>query len=251
MFVHLKKGFTLIELLVVIAIIAILAAILFPVFAQAREKARQASCLSNMKQIGTAIVLYIDDYDETDPKARSTAGVPNNCWEGEIYPYVKNVNMYYCPSYYTKNDPSLPLEGFGNSQLWNVMASGYGANAAPNGPFGEGEGGYNALTLAEIKSSANLVAVLEFGNFFTYGSGSFGWVGLWGYYLPGSGLAGATPNASYLPAGSSAYNDFMRGRHNAGINVTYADGHAHYEKCVTVWNWQSLTSNNPMDNSTW
>ncbi|MBQ0104694.1 MAG: prepilin-type N-terminal cleavage/methylation domain-containing protein, partial [Armatimonadetes bacterium] len=62
-----KHGFTLIELLVVIAIIAILAAILFPVFAQAREKARQTSCLSNCKQLGTAITLYCDDYDETLP----------------------------------------------------------------------------------------------------------------------------------------------------------------------------------------
>ena len=62
-----KKGFTLIELLVVIAIIAILAAILFPVFAQAREKARQTSCLSNLKQIGTATMLYADDYDECLP----------------------------------------------------------------------------------------------------------------------------------------------------------------------------------------
>ena len=62
-----KKGFTLIELLVVIAIIAILAAILFPVFAQAREKARQTSCLSNCKQLGTALQLYVDDYEETFP----------------------------------------------------------------------------------------------------------------------------------------------------------------------------------------
>ena len=65
--ITIKRGFTLIELLVVIAIIAILAAILFPVFAQAREKARAASCLSNCKQIGTAIQLYTDDYDETLP----------------------------------------------------------------------------------------------------------------------------------------------------------------------------------------
>ena len=67
MIIRLRKGFTLIELLVVIAIIAILAAILFPVFAQAREKARQASCLSCMKQIGTGLQLYVDDYDETFP----------------------------------------------------------------------------------------------------------------------------------------------------------------------------------------
>src|ERR671934_1073768 len=64
---ELRSGFTLIELLVVIAIIAILAAILFPVFAQAREKARQAGCLSNLKQIGTATMLYVQDYDETYP----------------------------------------------------------------------------------------------------------------------------------------------------------------------------------------
>ena len=68
--ITIKKGFTLIELLVVIAIIAILAAILFPVFAQAREKARQTSCLSNMKQLGTATQLYMDDYDETFPPAK-------------------------------------------------------------------------------------------------------------------------------------------------------------------------------------
>ncbi len=74
-----KKGFTLIELLVVIAIIAILAAILFPVFAQAREKARQASCLSNLKQLGTATILYLDDWDETYPRY---CGWPNyNDWD--------------------------------------------------------------------------------------------------------------------------------------------------------------------------
>jgi prepilin-type N-terminal cleavage/methylation domain-containing protein len=69
-----RPGFTLIELLVVIAIIAILAAILFPVFAQARESARQATCLSNMKQIGTASMMYVQDYDETYPDQRSTKG---------------------------------------------------------------------------------------------------------------------------------------------------------------------------------
>src|SRR5690349_15498297 len=89
------RAFTLIELLVVIAIIAILAAILFPVFAQARAKARQAACLSNMKQIGTAVMMYVQDYDETYPPSQVSvpAPAPANSvisWPTLIYPYVKN-----------------------------------------------------------------------------------------------------------------------------------------------------------------
>ena len=124
MFTILKKGFTLIELLVVIAIIAILAAILFPVFAQAREKARMTSCLSNLKQMGTAFIMYLDDYDETFPPyiQLNSSGQPiaNNdwstpggwrdaytakgvggrvyAWHDSIFPYVKNLKMFKCPS---------------------------------------------------------------------------------------------------------------------------------------------------------
>jgi len=88
-----RNGFTLIELLVVIAIIAILAAILFPVFAKVREKARQISCLSNMKQLGLAWTQYSEDYDET---------YPNSIWYGSgwasnIYPYIKSANVFRCP----------------------------------------------------------------------------------------------------------------------------------------------------------
>ncbi len=88
-----KKGFTLIELLVVIAIIAILAAILFPVFAQAREKARQTSCLSNEKQIGLAYIQYTQDNDEYYP---STVNYGSS-WVHEVYPYVKSTGVFTCP----------------------------------------------------------------------------------------------------------------------------------------------------------
>jgi len=108
---HVRAGFTLIELLVVIAIIAILAAILFPVFAQAREKARQTSCLSNLKQLTLGWVMYAQDYDESFPewkwaenyKASWASGSvsPNNAstlWCNAIFPYVKNVQVFACPS---------------------------------------------------------------------------------------------------------------------------------------------------------
>ncbi len=98
-----RKGFTLIELLVVIAIIAILAAILFPVFAQAREAARKASCLNNVKQMGSAIIMYAQDYDGTFPQAYyynndSNSGGGYSQWSGTVQPYVKNWQMFVCPS---------------------------------------------------------------------------------------------------------------------------------------------------------
>lgn len=95
-----KRGFTLIELLVVIAIIAILAAILFPVFAKAREKARQTSCLSNMRQMSTAILSYTQDYDERFPimRAYNTVTAKFYDWRMCIAPYTKNVQIFACPS---------------------------------------------------------------------------------------------------------------------------------------------------------
>jgi prepilin-type N-terminal cleavage/methylation domain-containing protein/prepilin-type processing-associated H-X9-DG protein len=112
-----RRGFTLIELLVVIAIIAILASILFPVFARAREKARQSACMSNLKQLDLAFQGYAQDYDEQLPQANigagNVTGAPypaNPCWInastasiwdvklGSIYPYVKNSQIYICPS---------------------------------------------------------------------------------------------------------------------------------------------------------
>jgi len=104
-----ERAFTLIELLVVIAIIAILAAILFPVFAQAREKARQTSCISNMKQIGTAALMYAQDYDERLPRnwygdlgMEATTAIGDALdrykWMDAIQPYVKNTGIFVCPS---------------------------------------------------------------------------------------------------------------------------------------------------------
>ncbi len=106
-----RRAFTLIELLVVIAIIAILAAILFPVFANAREKAREVACISNLRQIGTAVRMYVQDYDETFPifHAYNTAasgaapGKPGHKGvEDEIMPYSKNTGIFKCPGRHGK-----------------------------------------------------------------------------------------------------------------------------------------------------
>lgn len=129
-----RRGFTLIELLVVIAIIAILAAILFPVFARAREAARQTSCRSNLKQIGTALQMYRGDYDElmpplsygdgTGPYAMpdpNAAGGPYVLWHHVLHPYVKNFGLFNCPSN-KFTAPTLPYAGQYEANI------GYGLN---------------------------------------------------------------------------------------------------------------------------
>ena len=107
-----QKAFTLIELLVVIAIIAILAAILFPVFARARENARRSSCQSNLKQIGLGLIQYSQDYDETVPRSSfngyyGASGDPTYKWMDAIFPYVKSEQLFVCPSDASLNGASL------------------------------------------------------------------------------------------------------------------------------------------------
>src|ERR1700759_1123098 len=101
-FTPITSAFTLIELLVVIAIIALLAAILFPVFAQAREKARTATCQSNMKQLGLGFMQYSQDYDEQPPNGYwATAGQclhSGGGWAGQVYTYTKNTQIFHCPN---------------------------------------------------------------------------------------------------------------------------------------------------------
>src|SRR4051794_10898701 len=99
---HTQRGFTLIELLVVVAVIAVLAAILFPVFAQAREKARQATCASNLAQIGRAGMMYVQDNDERFPSCYSLAQAPYMVDpRASLQPYIKNWDLFYCPDRHT------------------------------------------------------------------------------------------------------------------------------------------------------
>ncbi len=131
-----RKGFTLIELLVVIAIIAILAAILFPVFAKARDKARQTACSSNMKQLATAVMMYAQDYDETYPAnwvLQSVSPSRNEQYGNPLWllePYVKSSKLFICPSDSVGNsfmdavDAVDNTKKVGTSYTWNSFAGG-------------------------------------------------------------------------------------------------------------------------------
>ena len=162
-----KKGFTLIELLVVIAIIAILAAILFPVFAKVREKARQSSCASNEKQIGLAIVQYVQDNDERWPAVMRQDRNGWTFWQVAVQPYVKSDGVFRCPSI---PDPGRVL----NNGVSNFVTS-YAANdngiscAAPPwnaAVVNNGSGLFGSISSpgvaeADIASPSSTISVLE------------------------------------------------------------------------------------------
>ena len=163
---HRRPAFTLIELLVVIAIIAILAAILFPVFARARENARRSSCTSNMKQIGLGLMQYTQDYDERYPSLGHYIGSISSAnevyWPDAIQPYVKSTQLFSCPSNTQTNT-------FPNS----TIETDYGANALGTGSqpwngtadqIGDGIfSGYTAggVSLADVNNPAQTLAVVE------------------------------------------------------------------------------------------
>ncbi|BDI29305.1 hypothetical protein CCAX7_13560 [Capsulimonas corticalis] len=163
---HKSRGFTLIELLVVIAIIAILAAILFPVFAKAREKARQIACVSNLKQIGLALVQYTQDYDETLPPRSN--GIGNACFL--LNAYVKSKDMWKCPSnprgyslqhYYPVDDVAdgndlFPVGYAANQNRANGVGAPFGDIGAPTP-----DGSPSPVAIAVLTAPASTIAWVE------------------------------------------------------------------------------------------
>jgi prepilin-type N-terminal cleavage/methylation domain-containing protein/prepilin-type processing-associated H-X9-DG protein len=158
-----RKAFTLIELLVVIAIIALLAAILFPVFARARENARKSSCLNNLKQIGVGISQYVQDYDETFMESRPSGVAASGtvAWHVVVMPYIKSTQIFKCPSNTITGNmmgtPGTP------APVVPAIPRSYICNGRPHGTDGPIRQG-SFVNLADIGKSSQVIAVLEVNN---------------------------------------------------------------------------------------
>ncbi len=201
------RGFTLIELLVVIAIIAILAAILFPVFARARAKARQTACLSNMKQIGLAVMMYNSDYDGRFVSVYDDgAPHPRIIWAQKLVPYTKNSQMFNCPG----NTGSLATDA--NMQLTRYQMP--MTHVLP-------EGWNNPVSEEDFAAAAETAIVLESSN---------------AWYQHYCARHITAPMGLITTVDPPYINGYLNERtypwHNGGLNVAFADGHA---------KWQGIT----------
>lgn len=236
-----RSAFTLIELLVVIAIIAILAAILFPVFAQAREKARQASCLSNEKQLGLAVLQYVQDYDEAYP-----GGLQNDwyadSWARVVQPYIKSVDVFRCPDDFGAT-PSASNTSYASwmgpriSYAVNGLIKWNGTSNQVNGLMTMQQGWIdpNTQTLAAVKQPASTIMIAErdhvyktaeatAGATIDFGPASMIMNGAYNWFAPdlipdGSKALTADP---YDPNGP---NGAVMAVHSGFANFCFADGH--------------------------
>jgi prepilin-type N-terminal cleavage/methylation domain-containing protein len=232
-----RTGFTLIELLVVIAIIAILAAILFPVFAQAREKARQTACLSNVMQLGKAYLMYLQDNDETFPphvtERTAPTTVPDTAagrapytYKTKLDPYLKNQQVYKCPSAPDWPDAAAGrwyTTDYGNNhneaKLPNAV---HQADYAGTGSIDLSDFGFNDdTTLAQLKYPSRFIMLGEAGR----ASG-----------LPSRGGLYPQPWAFDDSTGpDSAQQARFLPRHSKGGILVYSDGHAKWTRPEQTW----------------
>ena len=214
---HKKSAFTLIELLVVIAIIAILAAILFPAFARARENARRASCQSNLKQLSIGMHMYLQDVDNMYPpyyNYGSEFGGPNIGWGEAIFPYIKNQQVFQCPSEPTKTGATGDYDNDFSDYFYNAN---FGIGWQSYG-WGQWPSKYQ---VKDSEISAPSVVVMSGDNASSASSNSAGCF---------SSVVADCPSA--IPSIGVAYppSAAARIRHLEGANYAFADGHVKWLK---------------------